>query len=69
MLTGQGTDEIALDSGHCVTGAFTTGIGAELVAGDRRAFDGVPQTGLSLLGVRSWAGSDNVVLSYAVDRD
>lgn len=52
-----------------MTDAFTTETGAKLVAGDRRAFDGVPQTGLSLLGVRSWAGSDNVVLSYAVDRD
>lgn len=41
-------------------------IGPKVVAGDHRAFDGVPQTGLSLLGVRSWAGSDNVVLSYAV---
>lgn len=44
-------------------------IGAEVVAGDRPAFDGVPRTGLSLLGVRTWAGSDNVVLSYAVERD
>lgn len=44
-------------------------VGSKLVAGDRRAFDGVPQTGLRLLGARTWAGSDNVVLSYAVDRD
>lgn len=41
-------------------------IGAEIVAGDAHAFDGVPRTGLRLLGVRTWADSDNVVLSYGV---
>jgi dihydrofolate reductase len=40
-------------------------IGAKVVAGDRRVFDGVPATDLRLMGVRTWAGSDNVVLSYA----
>jgi hypothetical protein len=32
--------------------------------GDRRAFDGVAETDLWLIGVRTWGGSDNVVLSY-----
>lgn len=41
-------------------------IGPKLVAGDRRAFTGVPTTQLELLGVRTWGGSDNVVLSYRV---
>ena len=40
-------------------------IGAKVVAGDRRVFDGLPATELRLMGVRTWAGSDNVVLSYA----
>ena len=26
---------------------------------------GVPETNLRLIGVRTWGGSDNVVLSYA----
>jgi dihydrofolate reductase len=36
-----------------------------LVAGDHRAFAGVPATALRLLDVRRWEGSDNVLLSYA----
>jgi dihydrofolate reductase len=36
-----------------------------VVAGDHHAFAGVPATGLRLLGVRRWDGSDNVLLSYA----
>ena len=40
-------------------------IGAKVVAGDRRVFDGVPATDLRLIGVRTWGGSDNVVLGYA----
>jgi len=43
-------------------------IGSKIVAGDRRAFDGVPETDLRLIGVRSWGGSGNVVLSYATSR-
>lgn len=43
-------------------------IGAEVVAGDAHAFDDVPRTDLRLLGVRTWADSDNVVLSYGVRR-
>jgi len=41
-------------------------VGPTLVAGDRPAFAGVPATGLRLLDVRRWDGSDNVLLSYAV---
>lgn len=40
-------------------------IGAKVVAGDRRVFAGVPESNLRLIGVRTWGGSDNVVLSYA----
>lgn len=40
-------------------------VGPSLVAGDEHAFAGVPATGLRLLGVRRWEGSDNVLLSYA----
>ena len=40
-------------------------IGPKVVAGDHRVFDGVPETNLKLIGVRTWGGSDNVVLSYA----
>ena len=40
-------------------------IGAKVVAGDRHVFTGVPETNLRLIGVRTWGGSDNVVLSYA----
>ncbi len=41
-------------------------IGPKLVAGDRRAFEGVPAADLELLGVRTWGESGNVVLSYRV---
>jgi dihydrofolate reductase len=41
-------------------------IGAKIVAGDRHAFAGVPETDLKLIGARTWGGSDNVVLSYAL---
>ncbi len=41
-------------------------VGPSLVAGDHHAFVGVPPTGLRLLDVRQWDGSDNVLLSYAV---
>jgi dihydrofolate reductase len=40
-------------------------IGPKVVAGDHHVFDGVPETNLKLIGVRTWGGSDNVVLSYA----
>ena len=40
-------------------------IGPKVVAGDHHVFDGVPETNLRLIGVRTWGGSDNVVLSYA----
>ena len=40
-------------------------IGPKVVAGDHRVFEGVPQTDLRLIGVRTWGSSDNVVLSYA----
>jgi dihydrofolate reductase len=40
-------------------------IGPKVVAGDHRVFEGVPQTDLRLIGVRTWGRSDNVVLSYA----
>lgn len=40
-------------------------IGPRVVAGDRHVFAGVPRTDLHLVGVRTWGGSDNVVLSYA----
>jgi dihydrofolate reductase len=40
-------------------------IGPKVVAGDRRAFEGVSATELRLIGVRTWGGSGNVVLSYA----
>jgi len=43
-------------------------IGPRVVAGDHRVFEGVPQTDLRLIGVRTWGGSDNVVLSYATNR-
>ena len=44
-------------------------IGPKIVAGDHRVFDGVPETNLKLIGVRTWGGSDNVVLSYATSSD
>ena len=40
-------------------------IGPKIVAGDHHVFAGVPETDLQLIGVRTWGGSDNVVLSYA----
>lgn len=40
-------------------------VGPRIVAGDRRAFAGVPGTDLRLLDVRRWDGSDNVLLTYA----
>jgi dihydrofolate reductase len=43
-------------------------IGPKVVAGDHRVFEGVPQTDLRLIGVRTWGGSDSVVLSYATTR-
>lgn len=41
-------------------------IGPRIVAGDTTAFTGVPHTDLQLLGIRTWGGSQNVVLSYGV---
>ncbi len=41
-------------------------IGPRIVAGDHRAFEGVAETDLRLIGVRTWGGSDNVVLSYGL---
>ncbi|HEY3408076.1 MAG TPA: dihydrofolate reductase family protein [Propionicimonas sp.] len=41
-------------------------IGPRIVAGDHPALAGLPQTELRLIGVRTWGGSENVVLSYAV---
>jgi dihydrofolate reductase len=43
-------------------------IGPKVVAGDHRVFEGVPQTDLRLIGVRTWGGSYSVVLSYATTR-
>ncbi|WP_158277120.1 dihydrofolate reductase family protein [Serinibacter arcticus] len=40
-------------------------VGPRVVAGDRRAFEGLTGIELDLLGVRTWADSRNVVLSYA----
>jgi hypothetical protein len=40
-------------------------IGPKIVAGDHRVFAGAPVTNLRLIGVRTWGGSENVVLSYA----
>ncbi|MCS5714649.1 dihydrofolate reductase family protein [Herbiconiux sp. CPCC 205716] len=39
-------------------------IGPKIVAGDARAFTGLPQLGLELLGVRTWKDSGTVALSY-----
>lgn len=44
-------------------------IGPKIVSGDHHVFDGVPETNLKLIGVRTWGGSDNVVLSYAPRSD
>lgn len=43
-------------------------VGPKIVAGDARAFTGVPETELRLLGVRQVEGSEIVVLQYAVGR-
>lgn len=40
-------------------------IGPRVVAGDRHAFEGLGGLDLNLLGVRTWADSANVVLTYA----
>jgi dihydrofolate reductase len=40
-------------------------IGPKIVAGDHHAFAGVPESGLRLLDVRRFEGSQNVVLHYA----
>ncbi|WP_413320159.1 dihydrofolate reductase family protein [Agrococcus sp. 1P02AA] len=40
-------------------------IGPRVVAGDHRAFQGLGGLDLELLGVRTWADSRNVVLTYA----
>jgi dihydrofolate reductase len=40
-------------------------VGPRIVAGDHPVFAGVPRTDLRLIGVRTWSGSGNVVLSYA----
>ncbi len=37
----------------------------KIVAGDHPVFAGMPETDLRLIGVRTWGGSGNVVLSYA----
>ncbi len=39
-------------------------IGPKVVAGDHRAFTGLPQIDLTLLGARTWKDSSTVVLSY-----
>lgn len=39
-------------------------IGPKVVAGDARAFSGLPQIDLELVGVRTWKGSSTVVLAY-----
>lgn len=39
-------------------------VGPKIVAGDARAFTGLPQIELALLGVRTWKDSSTVVLSY-----
>lgn len=39
-------------------------IGPKVVAGDHRAFEGVPALDLELLGVRTWRQSDVAVLTY-----
>jgi dihydrofolate reductase len=40
-------------------------VGPRVVAGERRAFEGLGGLDLDLLGVRTWADSANVVLTYA----
>ncbi|GAA2069565.1 dihydrofolate reductase family protein [Microbacterium hatanonis] len=39
-------------------------VGPKVVAGDDRAFTGLPQIELTLLGVRTWKDSSTVALSY-----
>ena len=39
-------------------------VGPKVVVGDDRAFTGLPQIDLTLLGVRTWRDSSTVVLSY-----
>lgn len=39
-------------------------VGPKVVAGDHRAFSGLPQIDLALLGARIWKDSSTVVLSY-----
>jgi dihydrofolate reductase len=41
-------------------------IGPKIVAGDERAFTGLPEIDLRLLDVRTWKDSGSVVLHYAV---
>jgi hypothetical protein len=38
-------------------------IGPKIVAGDHRAFDGVAETDLRLIGVRTWGGSSQATRS------
>lgn len=42
-------------------------VGPKIVAGDARAFTGLPQISLTLLGVRTWKDSNTVALSYRPD--
>ena len=42
-------------------------VGPKVVAGDHRAFTGLPQIDLTLLGARTWKDSSTVVLSYRPD--
>jgi dihydrofolate reductase len=51
--------------GHGLVDELHLMMAPALVAGDHRAFAGVPATALRLLDVRRWEGSDNVLLSYA----
>ncbi|MWV51445.1 deaminase (plasmid) [Rathayibacter sp. VKM Ac-2803] len=39
-------------------------VGPKIVGGDARAFTGLPQIDLTLLGVRTWKDSSTVALSY-----
>ena len=52
--------------GHGLVDELHLMMAPALVAGDHRAFTGVPATALRLLDVRRWDGSDNVLLSYAI---
>lgn len=72
-LRGQDGDALIFGSRTLWTDLLTHGlvdelhlmIGPRIVAGDHHVFAGVPMTDLRLMGVRSWGGSGNVVLSYA----